>query len=249
MSYPSGPPGAFPGPPPQQPNPGYGGPQRPPVFGPGFFTPNRILFLVVAGLSVLSLFLSFIDVQGGGCTGGYYNACYGGSSFYQGSGWVPALLAIGGALALLPILPWRNRDFGWGLIIGLVNVAVVLPILFDLFSVGGLGAGGIIVMILAILQLGAAVVAYLMEINVIRLAPKPAYAQPGGRFPQSGPFPPPGAPQQPGQPAYYNQQQPAQPGSGPVPPPPNQGAKATQFMQHPGQLSQPPGTPPSGYQS
>jgi Family of unknown function (DUF5336) len=262
MSYPSGAPGGYPGQPPQ-PNPGgpqQGGPYGGPPRRPGFtlaLTPLRIVFLIVAGLSVLSLFLSFLDVQGGGCTGGYVNDCYSGTSFYNGAGWVPALLAVGGVLALLPVLPWRNRDFGWGLIVALVNVAVVLPILFDLWDIGDLGAGGFIVMFLAILQLAGAVVAYLMEINVLRFPARPAYQQPGGQYPGSGPFPPPpggpqqGAPQQNfNQPTTYTQQgqYPGQQGGPQQAGPPPQQAKPTQFMQHPGQLSQPgPGTPPGGY--
>jgi hypothetical protein len=251
MSYPSGAPGGYQ---PQQPNPGgpQGGPYGPqPRQGGGFaLTPVRIVYLITAGLGLVSLFVGFADTSGTTCT---YGGCAGSDSFYSGGiGWIPGLLAIGGLLALLPVLPGRNREFGWSGVIAAVNVGAVLAILFSFFSSGNLGAGSVMIMIFAILQLAAAVLAYLWDAGVL---PMPSggggYRQPGGQYPGSGPFPPPPGGQQPQPGGYYNQQgqyppsgqQPAQPGPQGQPP-----AKPTQFMQHPGQLSQPgPGTPPGGY--
>ncbi|GAA3018271.1 DUF5336 domain-containing protein [Actinokineospora globicatena] len=219
MTYP-GAPGGYPGPgqpqqPPQQPQPGFG----PPPVG-SRFTLAQTLHLVVIGLGALNLFLGFAPVVTS-------------TSFYEGlAGWVPGLLFAGGLLALPAVLPGDKK-------VGPGSVAVVLSttlaFLFTVFTIPAeLKAGGIMVLIFALLQAIGAIAAFLFEAGVLK---PPAPRQHHGHFGQPGgynPNPASGQFQQPyGQPPV--QQQP--------------GAQTT-FAPQQGQFGQPPhapGTPPGGY--
>ncbi|WP_026316268.1 DUF5336 domain-containing protein [Actinokineospora enzanensis] len=232
MTYPGGAPGGYPGPGPQQP------PQPQPGFGPppapagSRFTLVQTIQLVVAGLGVLNLFLGFAPLQSGGV--GSYSASI---NFYDGPGWIPGLLFVGGLLALPAILPGEDRKVG--LTSPALTLGVTLAFLFTVFNTSSLGAGGIMVLIFALVQTAAAVTGYLFEAGILKPpAPTPHhghFGQPGGYNPPSGQFQqpygqPPVPPQQPGgQQTTYAPQQ-GQFGQPPQPPPP--GA---------------PGTPPGGY--
>ena len=232
MTFPSGAPGGYPGQGPHQPPPGPGGYGPPPHGGGGLkLSLAQILALVAGGLGVLALFLGFAPIGGG-------------SSFYELSyGWVPAIFLLAGLLELPAILPGDEEKRKPGLLPAAVSVAGTFVFLFTTFSVGSLGAGGIMVLIFGILQTGAAVVAYLFETGIIKPpAPNPygamhpgAYPQqqqPG--FPQTGGFP--AQPQQPQQPTT---QQPGVYGGGSP-------GQQTQFAPQQGQFGQP-GTPPGGF--
>ena len=217
MTYPGGGPGGFPGQGPQQPQP-----------GPGYGAPAggglklglpQIAYLVTAGLGVLNLFFGFASLGGE-------------TSFYEAlTGWVPGLLLMSGLAALVGFLPGDAKPGPWPAILA---IGAVLPFMFTVFQASGdLETGGVLVMIFGIIQMLAAVGAYLLEAGIIKMPPPggrgPAYGQPG----QYGP--PPGQQQQ-------------------FPPPPGQygqpGAQ-TQYQPQPGQFpppgSQHPGTPPGGY--
>ncbi len=224
MTYPGGPSG-YPGQGPQQPHqgPGYG----PPAAGRPLNIPG-IAYLVTAGLGVLNLFLGFAPMTGGSRTVEGFEVTGSGQSFYEGAhGWVPALLLIAGLTALFGILPGDHRPGIWPAVFA---VGGTLPFLFTVFQISGLGTGGVLVLIFGILEMLAAVGAYLMDAGIIKLPPpsQPAYGHPG-YGPPSGQQYPQQQPGQYGQPGAQTQYQPQQ---GAFPPPPGQ---------------QPPGTPPGGY--
>ena len=223
MTFPGGQPGGgYPGQGQQQPLQGPGGYGRPPGSGLKLGLPE-IAHLVVAGLGVLILFLSFASVADGVDM-----------SFYEGGyGWIPALLLIGGLLSATVILPGEDKKPG--LIPPVVVVSTVWAYLFTVFTApGDLGAGGIMVMIFGIIQMLAAIAGLLFDMGVIKPpVPNPYGQQPGGMYPPSGSFQQQAQPQQPQQ---YGQP-PAQPG------------QQTTFAPQQGQFGQQqqPGTPPGGY--
>lgn len=199
MTFPSGTPGGFPGQGPQQSNQPY--PGAPSAGRPALPLP-QILLLVTGGLGVLNLFLAFANLGGS-------------SSFYEeGAGWIPALLLVAGLAAVVGYLPGEAKPGPWP---AMLSVGVVLAFLFTVFQGGDLGAGGVLVLIFGLLQMGAAVAAYLMDAGVIKPgAPKPQpYGQ--GFGPQTGGF---GQPQ----PAQHSQfgATPQGPQSGPQPQQPQQ---------------------------
>ena len=224
MTFPGGQPGGYPGQGPQQPLQGPGGYGRPPGSGLKLGLP-QIAHLVVAGLGVLILFLSFASITDGADI-----------SLYEGGfAWLPALLLAGGLLSAKVILPGEDKKPG--LIPPVIIFSAVWAFLFTVFTFDGdLGAGGIMVMIFGIVQMLAAIGALLLDLGIIKPpAPNP-YAQqpPGGMYPPSGAFQ-----QQPPAP------QPGQYGQQPPPAPPGQ---QTTFAPQQGQFGQQqPGTPPGGY--
>jgi hypothetical protein len=237
MTYPSGAPGGYPGQGPhQQPQPGpagYGPPQG--HGGPGLkLSLPQILALVAGGLGVLNLFLGFAPLVTG-------------SSFYESGvgAWIPAVLVIGGLLHLPAILPGDEKP---GIAPAAVTTGGALAFLFMVFAFdASLAAGGVMVLIFAILQMGAAVAAYLFDVGILKPpAPNPYGAAPGGHGYQPG-FPPSGAfpAQQPGQPQGQPTQQHPQPGQFGTPP--GGPGQQTQFAPQQGQFGAPPGTPPGGY--
>lgn len=220
MTYPSGGPGGYPGQGPHQPQPGPGyGP--PAGGGQRQLNVPQIAYLVTAGLGVLNLFLGFASVSGGGVSTSFYEA---------GFGWIPGLLLISGCTALLHILPGDAKPGAWPAIFA---VGGAIPFLFTVFQADGdLGTGAVLVLIFGILQLLAAVGAYLMEAGVIKMPPPGQQQSPYGH---PGYGPPPGQqyPQQPLPGGQYGQ-----PGA------------PTQYQPQPGQFPPPqqhPGTPPGGY--
>lgn len=209
MNYPSG---GFPAQGPQhQPPPPQGGQYFPPQGAPaaqgggtkldfGF-----IAYLTVAGLGLLNLFLGFANVVEGA------------AFFETGQGWVPGLLFIAGLSAAVGLLPGDQKPGAWP---AFFSLGAVLPLLFFIFQTdASIGAGGIMVLILGLLQVAAAVAAYLISEKIIKL-PEPGqgghgqfgqpgqYGRPGQYGPPQGGF---GQPGQPGQPQPGQQaQQPTQ---------------------------------------
>jgi Family of unknown function (DUF5336) len=225
MTFPGGQPGGgYPGQGPQQPLQGPGGYGRPPGGGLKLGIPE-IAHLVVAGLGVLVLFLSFASVVDGG-----------GVSLYEaGFGWVPALLLAGGLLSAKILLPGEDKKPG--LIPPVIIFSAVWAYLFTIFaSSGDLGAGGIMVMIFGIIQMLAAIAALLFDMGIIKPpAPNPyGGQQQGGMYPPSGPF-------------QQQQQAPQQPQYGQPPAQPGQQTTFAPQQGQFGQQQQPPGTPPGGY--
>lgn len=238
MNYPSG---GFPaqGPQQQPPHPQQGGQYYPPQGAPGGPGGGKkldfafIAYLAVAGLGVANLLLGFANLIEGG---GFFEAF---------SGWVPGLLLISGLSAVLGLLPGDQKPGAWPAIFSL---GAVLPLLFFIFQTDqSIGSGGIMVLIFGLVQVGAAVAAYLLSEEIIKL-PAPGQGggqqgQPGqpGQFGQQGGYGQPGQPGQYGpQPGGFGQPgQPGQPGGFGQPP---QGQPP-----QPGQPGQPPqGPPPQG---
>ncbi|GAB3437145.1 DUF5336 domain-containing protein [Actinophytocola sediminis] len=222
MTFPGGQPGGYPGQGPQQPLQGPGGYGPPPGSGLKLGLP-QIAHLVVAGLGVLILFLSFASITDAGDV-----------SFYEGGyGWVPAILLAGGLLSVKVILPGEDKKPG--LVPAVLVFSGVWAFLFTVFTANGdLGAGGIMVMIFGIIQMLAAIAGLLLDLGIIKPpAPNPYAQQPGGMYPPSGAF----------------QQAPQQPQYGQPQPPAPQPGQQTTFAPQQGQFGQQqqPGTPPGGY--
>ncbi|MDX8032415.1 DUF5336 domain-containing protein [Lentzea sp. BCCO 10_0856] len=227
---------------PQQQPPGpaqHQAPQAPGAPGANNINLGLILPLVAAGLGFVAYLVAFADDVSGNVT----------------------YLLAAGLLAGLSVLPSIPKGF--------VPVAAVLAAVQTLLQLQGIIKSpsvqglDIVLLIVALLETAAVVLAFLLAEGIVKFEPKPAnpYAgqpqgQPGGWNPQSGAFPQQGqhpqhgqhgapqqqqAPQQPGfgQQQQFGQQpqQPAQPGQ-----PPQQ----TSFMPQPGQFGSP-GTPPGGF--
>jgi hypothetical protein len=225
---------------PQQQPPGPAQHQAPPPAhgAPGANNINLalILPLVAAGLGLVAYLVAFADDVSGNVT----------------------YLLAAGMLAGLSVLPSIPKGF--------VPVAAVLAGVQTLLQLQGIIKSpsvqglDIVLLIVALLETAAVVLAFLLAEGIVKFEPKPPnpYAgqqqgQPGGWNPQSGAFPQQGqhpqhgapqqapqqqAPQQFGQQQFGQQpQQPAQPGQ-----PPQQ----TSFMPQPGQFGSP-GTPPGGF--
>ncbi|MCX2950774.1 DUF5336 domain-containing protein [Lentzea sp. NEAU-D7] len=228
---------------PQQQPPGPAQHQAPPpahgAAGANNINLALILPLVAAGLGLVAYLVAFADDVSGNVT----------------------YLLAAGLLAGLSVLPNTPKGF--------VPVAAVLAAVQTLLQLQGIIKSpsvqglDIVLLIVALLETAAVVLAFLLAEGIVKFEPKPAnpYAghpnqgQPGGWNPQSGAFPQQGqqhpqsgafpqqqAPQQ--QPSFGQQQQfgqqpqqPAQPGQ-----PPQQ----TSFMPQPGQFGSP-GTPPGGF--
>jgi hypothetical protein len=215
---------------PQQQPPGPAQHQAPPQAhgAPGAPGANNInlamiLPLVAAGLGLVAYLVAFADDVSGNVT----------------------YLLAAGMLAGLSVLPSIPRGF--------VPVAAILAAVQTLLQLQGILKSpsvqglDIVLLIVALLETAAIVLAFLLAEGVVKFEPKPAnpyagqHGQPGGWNPQSGAFPQQGqhpqhgAPQ--GSPQQQAPQQPQQPGQ-----PPQQ----TSFMPQPGQFGSP-GTPPGGF--
>lgn len=202
-----------------------------------------ILPLVAAGLGLIAYLVAFADDVSSG------NVVY---------------LLAAGALAGLSVLPSTPKGFvPVAAVLAAVQTLLQLQVIIKSPSVQGLD---IVLLIVALLETAAIVLAFLLAEGIVKFEPKPAnpYAgqpgqgQPGGWNPQSGAFPQQGqhpqhgapqqAPQQQAQqqPSFGQQQfgqqpqQPAQPGQ------PGQPPQQTSFMPQPGQFGAP-GTPPGGF--
>ncbi|HEV7907232.1 MAG TPA: DUF5336 domain-containing protein [Pseudonocardiaceae bacterium] len=216
----------------------YGAPQQQPP-GPAQHSVglnlSLILPLVAAGLGLIAFLVAFAD-----------DVPSGGSVEY---------LLGAAALAGLSVLPKSPKLLPAAAVLSVVPTLVFLQnIIKSSAAVQGMQ---IVLLIVAVLESAAIVVALLVDAGIVKFEPKPAspYGQPGGWNPQSSGFPQAGQhpqqgqfgqPQQHGQFGQPHQQsQQAQPGQPPVQP--------TTFMPQPGQFSQPqqqgqqPGTPPGGF--
>jgi hypothetical protein len=212
--------------------------QAPGVPGANNINLGLILPLVAAGLGLIAYLIAFADDVSSG------NVTY---------------LLAAGALAGLSVLPSIPKGFvPVAAILAAVQTLLQLQVIIKSPAVQGLD---IVLLIVALLETAAIVLAFLLAEGIVKFEPKPAnpYAgqpqgQPGGWNPQSGAFPQQGhpqhgapqqqAPQQAQQQPSFGQQQfgqqpqqPAQPGQ-----PPQQ----TSFMPQPGQFGAP-GTPPGGF--
>ncbi|WP_112262264.1 DUF5336 domain-containing protein [Lentzea terrae] len=229
---------------PQQQPPGPAQHQAPPQAhgAPGAPGANNInlgliLPLVAAGLGLIAYLIAFADDVS--------------------SGSVTYLLAAG-ALAGLSVLPSIPKGFvPVAAILAAVQTLLQLQVIIKSPAVAGLD---IVLLIVALLETAAIVLAFLLAEGIVKFEPKPAnpYAgqqgQPGGWNPQSGAFPQQGQhpqqhgapPQQAPQQGQFGQQQqfgqqPQQPAQQPGQPP-----QQTSFMPQPGQFGAP-GTPPGGF--
>ncbi|MFD5824338.1 DUF5336 domain-containing protein [Lentzea sp. NPDC060358] len=200
-----------------------------------------ILPLVAAGLGLVAYLVAFADDVSGNVT----------------------YLLAAGLLAGLSVLPSVPRGFvPVAAVLAAVQTLLQLQGIIKVSSVQGLD---IVLLIVALLETAAIVLAFLLAEGIVKFEPKPAnpYAghqqgqQPGGWNPQSGSFPQqqaqqhpqsgafPAQPQAPQQQQSFGQQsfgqQPQQPQQQPGQPP-----QQTSFMPQPGQFGSP-GTPPGGF--
>lgn len=179
MSYPSGPPGGYPGQPQQQAGP---------VFGQPPAAPNPFGRLGIPGLLVLgTLVLSLVA----------YFCSYGG-----GSGIEVMILLAGGLLAGLSLLPNGPATMPYAAVLSVVGGLGQLDTVINI-SGGPVGTGMILILVFGLLQAVAATMAVLLEHGLIKLAPRPAV--PHATYPASGAFP---GQQQPQQPPQRGQQPP-----------------------------------------
>lgn len=193
-----------------------------------------ILPLAAAGLGLISYLLAFAD-----------DVNFGGIEY----------LLFAAALAGLTALPKAPKALLYpAVVLAAVPTLGVLQGIIKLSPVQGMQ---IVLLIVAMLETAAIVLALLLDAGIVKFEPKPQnpYAgqqqgQPGGWNPQSGAFqqqgqPGPGqqAPQHFGQQPQFGQQ-PVQPQQQPGQPP-----QQTSFMPQPGQFGNPgtPGTPPGGF--
>lgn len=211
MSYPSGNPGGYPGPPPQQGAPVFGQPPAPPSPLGALGVPG-LLTLAVLVLALVSYFCSF----GGG------------------NGIEVLILLAGGVVAGLDLLPRAPRVLPAATVLSVVGG---LGVLAAVVTAGSVPTTMILILVFGLLQAIASVAALLVAFEVVRFAPRQAVPHapvypPSGNFPQQHPQqhgghqPPPGGGQ-----ATMKYPAPAQPP-----------AQSTQFLQHPGKLSNPPGS-------
>ncbi|WP_199441834.1 DUF5336 domain-containing protein [Umezawaea beigongshangensis] len=216
----------------------YGAPQQQPQ-GPAQqqsvgLNLQLILPLVAAGLALIAYLLAFTDEIS--------------------SGDVQYLLAAG-LLAGLVVLPRVPN------LLPAAAVLSVIPALLILQSIIKTDADvegmQIVLLIVALLEAAAIVVALLMQVGILKFEPKPVnvYGQPGGWNPQSGSFPQTGQHPQQGQ--FGQQQPPSGQFGAQQPPQAPPAAQPTSFMPQPGQFGQPQqgqpqqgqqlGTPPGGF--
>jgi hypothetical protein len=234
MSYPSGPPGGYPGQPPQQ---------GTPVFGQPPARPNPLGRLGIPGLLVLGTFVLALVA---------YFCSYGG-----GYGIEVIILLGGGLLAGLSLLPNAPALLPYAAVLSVIGGLSELDAVINV-SGGRIPTAVILILVFGLLQAVAAVTAVLLSYGLIKLAPKAAVPHAAVGYPPSGGFlgqqqhqqpqqqQPQQQPQQ-QQRAPHQQQQPGQPQPGqpqqpqataylPSTPPTPQ---STQFLGHPGQLNQP----------
>jgi hypothetical protein len=217
MSYPSGPPGGYPGQPPQQ-----GGGS---AFGQPPAAPNPLGQLGIPGLLTLAVLVLALA--------SYF------CSFGGGAGIEVMTLLAGGLLAGLALIPKAPATMPFATVLSVVGGLAMLDTVIN-SSGGGVPTTFILILVLGLLQAIASVVVLLLEYGMIKLAPRPAVPHAaagyqGGYAPQQPGSQQPGPNQQQSNQATTFMQAPQQQGQpqqgGPVQP------QSTQFLQHPGQLS------------
>jgi uncharacterized protein DUF5336 len=216
MSYPSGPPGGYPGQPQQQ---------GPSVFGQPPAAPNPLSRLGIPGLLTLAVFVLALAA---------YFCSFGGGSGFE----VLALLA-GGLLAGLTLLRANRAVLPYVAVLSLVGGLGFLDAVIN-NSEGGLPTTAILILVLGLLQAIVSVVVLLMDYGLVKLAPRQAVPHPAApTYPTAGGYgPPPGG--------QHHQQHPQHQQATQYMGGPQQGGpQSTQFLQHPGQISHPQ-TPPGG---
>ena len=192
---------------------GYGQPAQPNPNATSATTAAKglpwILTAVVAGLGVLNFLAGFAPYLAADFDGGesikFFESQSGGSL-------IVALLLLGGLFAGLSLLPKQD----WIAPAAAVSVTAFLTLLFQVFTVSDglkVAFGGWIVLLLSLIQAGAAVAAFLFGAGIIKApAPRPApafggyqqgYGQPGQTYGQGGY----GQPQQQGYSQGYGQAQ------------------------------------------
>jgi hypothetical protein len=236
MSYPSGPPGGYPGQSQQQ-----GGQ----VFGQPPARPNPLSGLGIPGLLTLAVLVLALAA---------YLCSFGGGYGFE----VLALLA-GGLLAGLALLPKGPATLPFATVLSVAGGLGMLATVINA-SGGSLPISVILILVFGLLQAIVSVVVLLLEYGIVKLAPQAAVphaaAQQGGQqggqqahpaaYPAGGYPPQQQGQQQQGQQPQHQQQQPGQHQQattylgqqGGTP-------QSTQFLQHPGQISHPQ-NPPGG---
>lgn len=236
MSYPSGPPsgqpGGYPGQHSQQGGAAFG---RPPA------APNPLSRMGTQGLLTLAVVALGLAA---------YLSSFGGGYGFE----VLAMLAAA-LLATLDLLPRTPALLLWAAVLSVVGGLGFLDVMIG-STQGGLPTAYILVLVFGLLQAVAAGAALLMSYGVLKANPRPPVPH-APAYPPGG-YPPPGGQQQ-----HHPQQQPAQPTQfmtqqgqqqggqqphgQPQGQPQGQQPQATQFLQHPGQISHPQ-TPPGGHE-
>lgn len=208
MSYPNGPSG-----PSGNYGPAGGQPQGgAPAFGRPPSAPNPLSRLGMPGMLTLAILVLGLIA--------YF------CSFGGGSGLEVWTLLAGGLLAGLALLPGGPRTLPYATVLSVVGGLAILDSVIN-GSDGGLPISVILILVFGLIQAAVAILALLLEFELVKLAPRQAvphaaanYQQPGGNYPPTG-----------GQPQH--QANPAQQGTQYMTP------QSTQFLQHPGQLSHP----------
>lgn len=209
MSYPSGPPGGYPGPPQQGPS----------VFGQPPSAPNPLSRLGIPGLLTLAVFVLALAA---------YFCSFGGGNGFE----VLALLS-GGLLAGLSLLRHNQALLPFMALLSVVGGLGFLDVVIN-DSQGGLPTAAILILVLGLLQAVVAVVVLLMDYGLVKLAPRPAVPHPAApTYPTAGGYGPPPGGQHHQQPPQHQQSTQYMGGQGGGPP------QSTQFLQHPGQISHP----------
>lgn len=147
------------------------------------------------------------------------------SSDAVGAGIQVMILLAGGLIAVFQVIPKAPKSLPVAAVLSLVGGLSMLALIIQS---SGATTIAVVILIMGLLQAGLAVAALLLDYEVIKLAPRaPARYGPHGGFPSPGPYAPPVAPNP------YGQQF---------------SERSTQFLQHPGQVSQQqPSTPPEGF--
>ena len=187
MSYPSGPPGGYPGPPPQQGGSAFG---RPPA------APNPLGGLGIPGLLTLGITVASLAA--------YF------CSFGGGAGLEVWTLLAGGLLALLSLAPKAPDTLPFA---GVLSVVGGLAMLDSVVAAPGfVSTSEILILVFGLLQAVVAVVAVLLHYGMVKLAPRPAVPHNAGGYGGGyGQQPPTGSQQATTymSPAPHQQQQPA----------------------------------------
>lgn len=169
MSYPSGPPGGYPGQPPQQGGPVFG---RPPA------APNPLGSLGIPGL--LTLGIAVLSLAAYFC------------SFGGGTGFEMWTLLAGGMLALLSMAPKAPDTLPFAGVLSVVGGLGMLATVIA--SSGSAPTSEILILVFGLLQAVVAVVAVLLHYGMIKLAPRQAVPHNVGNYgpgPGYGHQPPP----------------------------------------------------------